>query len=51
MRFHAWSVAIVAAMSSVPAQAAVVLDQDNFITINTPGNQAVQGVGRLNNRR
>jgi hypothetical protein len=51
MKFSALSVAIAASVFVAPAQAAVVLDQDNFISIVSPGNQFVQGVGRLNNRR
>jgi hypothetical protein len=51
MKFSALSAAFAASVLVAPAHAAIVLDQDNFITIVTPGNQAVQGIGRLNDRR
>jgi hypothetical protein len=36
---------------TVSAQAAVVLDQDNLLTIVQPGFQLAQGIGRVNDRR
>ena len=45
------TLALTIAAFTAPAQAAVVLDQDNLITIVQPGFQLVQGVGRANNRR
>jgi PEP-CTERM motif len=45
------ALALSVAAVTVPAQAAVVLDQDNLLTIVQPGFQLVQGVGRANGRR
>lgn len=51
MRFTLVTAAAVLAATVIPAQAAVVLDQDNFLTIVQPGYQLVQGVGRVTNRQ
>jgi hypothetical protein len=45
------AVAAVAAFIAVPARAAVVLDQSNRITITTPDNQLIQGIGGQFDRR
>ena len=51
MKFKLVSVACLIAALVVPAHAAVVLDQDNLITIVNPGSQFIQGIGRVVDRR
>lgn len=47
----AFAVCLALATPALPAAAAVVLDQDNFITIVQPGFQLVQPIGGLLDRR